>query len=107
IVKDHAGCTGRQKITINARNCTEVKDYSFDPTVDKLSIGPMVDAGALNIHSKGGTLVYKHDFSDGALLEWDGRDPSGNIVSNGVYLYTVFKGPEVVQKGYIHIVSSH
>lgn len=48
-----------------------------------------------------------HEFND-VNGKWDGRDKSGNVVTEGVYFYTIkakiFGGDELVKQGFIQVV---
>lgn len=48
-----------------------------------------------------------HEFND-VNGKWDGRDKGGNVVSEGVYFYTIkakiFGGDELVKQGFIQVV---
>jgi hypothetical protein len=108
VMNDQNGCSRKMRVTIATKNCIETREYSLDPYAsNKLSWGQADKAITLNIHHKSGKLVYKQNFENGDTMEWEGRDQEGNILANGVYLYSIIQGTELQEKGYITIVNSH
>jgi len=57
------------------------------------------------IVNRWGNVIYEYNDVNGT---WDGRDRAGNLVSEGVYFYTIkakiIGGEELTKHGFIHVV---
>lgn len=109
VITDQNSCSSKTMVTITTKNCIDTHEYSLDPyDGNKLNFGLAEhDVLILSIHQKNGKLVYKQRFESGDTLEWEGKDMEGNVLSNGVYLYSIMKGTELKEKGYVTIVNLH
>lgn len=108
VMNDQNGCSTKTMVTIATKNCIEAHEYSLDPYAgNKLSWGQTDKVITLSIYHKNGKLAYKQNFESGDTLEWEGRDMEGNVLANGVYLYSITNGSELQEKGYVTIINSH
>ncbi|MFA5887050.1 MAG: DUF1565 domain-containing protein [Patescibacteria group bacterium] len=69
-------------------------------------------ATRLVIFSSSGTIVFNNQYAAGSNggrigyneINWDGKNPSGNCVGNGVYVVQLIAGSERIAKGYITVM---
>jgi len=61
-----------------------------------------LDQATVEIYTFQGRLVRTLDeIQDGGVLEWDGRDDSGERLSPGVYLYVLRSGGQDAASGHV------
>ena len=83
-------------------------EYTLDPhagTLLELGFAGTDEPMTLRIYDKAGLLKHEANFSNDDMT-WDGSDKTGHFLSNGVYLYSLFLGSELLEKGYITIVNT-
>jgi len=109
-VIDSFGCQDQAVFTIDKEGCTVFVPNAFSPNSDQnndifditLQNGFEGEVISLNIYDRWGQQVYTLKDNTSNDYSWDGRF-NGNIVSSGVYVYTVevvhFNGKRELFKG--------
>lgn len=108
IVKDHNGCIAQKPVSVSSKICVTTHEYSLDPhSGHSLELGTANTAVTLQIRNKAGLLQFQAQVAQGETISWNGVANTGDVVPNGVYLYSIIEGSELIEKGYITIVSTH
>lgn len=107
VMTDAAGCAATFNESIVVTNEFPVPNV-FTPNGDGINDDFIVSSGnavilVLRIYTRTGLLILK---SEGSKIIWDGRLPSGDKVSPGIYYYTIESSgikPNFKKKGFFYI----
>jgi gliding motility-associated-like protein len=107
VMADAGGCAATFNDSIRVANDLLVPNV-FTPNEDGINDNFVITSGSgnllvLRIYTRSGLLIFK---SEGTMISWDGRLPSGDKVLPGIYFYTLNSsgtGTPVKKNGFFYI----
>jgi hypothetical protein len=87
-IQDKSGCSATQEVNLPGKPCILHKSFSINPDNGEIWKVPVSEgeSGKFTIINKGGLVIFKGNFGNGELNEWNGSDLNGTTVNSGLYV---------------------